>query len=408
MKSNFFNQKWERLTQHWSLQLYGMALASTHIWTSVYWWNSSFFLNSQGSRNSEPLCFPFFAQCAEFRAMIPETVWLVVLVAYSLAAITTTTLFFIKRINPLPPLFALTLFKFALHMSNYNFMGNYHYMVYIITLCYLFLPNPERLIPWLMVAFYWAAGVLKLNMDWLSGAAMISTPWLTGQLLSISLIYVIFLELILVFGLLSSKRWIRWTTLFQFFSFHVFSWHIVGFFYPMIMFSLLSLFILQELEIYFFQKKEWHSTNTPQTHPSYLPLWGVLLIFIFLQILPFLITKDPALSGAARLPSLNMFDAKTECQSLMIAHSSKASVHLTPPLKNLGVRLGCDPLVFLNQAQEICRLNTKNKEFDRLSLHLFSKRITATDYQTVLALDDVCSHHSILWSELLASGEIQK
>jgi hypothetical protein len=140
----------------------------------------------------------------------------------------------------------VTLLKFALHMSNYNFMGNYHYMAYFVTMAFLFVGHKKHLIKYLIVSFYIAAGALKMNMDWLSGAAMIRTPWLNGPLLSVSLFYVVLLELVLVAGLLHRRQSVRIFVLIQLLAFHIFSWHIVGFYYPMVMFSLLSLFVMDE------------------------------------------------------------------------------------------------------------------------------------------------------------------
>ncbi|MEM7646608.1 MAG: hypothetical protein AAF203_06850, partial [Pseudomonadota bacterium] len=252
-----------------------------------------------------------------------------------------------------------------------------------------------------IVMFYVAAGSLKLNIDWLSGAAMISTPLLSGRLLVASLYYVVFLELIFAFGLLSTHPMIRRFCLLQFILFHLFSWHIVGFFYPMVMFSLLWIYIDDEIKI--LQAKR----EAPRLGMDFLSgklprsIYLFIVFFVALQAFPFVFFKDPSLSGAARLSSLNMFDSKTNCKSILVAQIDNKSIHLEEPVKNLGVRLRCDPLVFLNQAHQICRRNRKSKQFDRLSLGLFSKRITKLNYSKVLKIDDVCQLNFPLWAEFM-------
>ncbi len=381
---------------------YGFFLSLTHLWTFFYWNKNNFFVNSQSSNNAEPICFPFFPDCDLFRQQLSPESWQMVLYAYLITTVITCLAWFRPKNLTVGWILLsfLTLFKLALHLSNYNFMGNYHYMVYVISFVFLFFPAKEVIIKLMIVAFYIAAGFLKINIDWLSGAAMITTPWLHGAVLNLSLIYVLFLELIFVFGLIHPHKWIRRLTLLQFTCFHLFSWHIVGFYYPMVMFSLLFLFYYDEYE----QIKNKKTPMTPLM--SFLkgqlsfPVYGTLILFIIMQIIPFAITSDPSLSGSARLSSLNMFDSKTHCHSLLVAHKEKSSAHLAGPTKNMGVRLRCDPLVFLNHAYQLCRKNHLNPEIERLSLALFSRRVTSTHYKKVLDIPDVCSIPNPLWAEV--------
>src|SRR5262245_34888964 len=106
-------------------------------------------------------------------------------------------------------------------------MGNYHYMPFVIAAVYLVWPSPERVLAYVLVAFYVSAGVLKVNPEWLSGAAMIDKTWLTGHMLEYGCAYVVVLELVLVFGLLSRRPWLRHVTLAQLVLFHAYSWHVV-------------------------------------------------------------------------------------------------------------------------------------------------------------------------------------
>ncbi len=403
---NYLKNQIRSIQSDISLQVYGVALALTHVWTYFYWDSNNFFLNSQSGINTEPICFPWFPNCDLFRSSISMDSWALVLYTYLFLGC-ITVIFFLNR-KTLPLAFGFlglaTAVKFFLHMSNYNFMGNYHYMIYLVIVAYLFLPHKVEVIKHLIVGFYIAAGFLKINIDWLSGAAMIRSPYIGGDFLVASLFYVVLLELVLVFGLLHQNRWVRWATLVQFLGFHAFSWHIVGFFYPMVMFCLLSVFVCEE----------WKVVKTGKPQPDYLGhlfrgqthrvTWVVIVVFVVLQLVPFLVVRDPSLSGAARLSSLNMFDSKTQCQALMVAKTAQGTAHIRRPMKNLGTRLKCDPLVFLNQAHQLCRQNAEKKEIEKLSLTLFSKRITQKKFIKVLDIHDVCSLKNPLWAEFL-SGE---
>lgn len=388
-----------------TLGLYGAFLALTHVLTFLYWNNGDFFITSQSAINTEPLCFPFFPDCDLWRSALSAQTWLIVLCLYLFISLITVYLFLSK--HTLAWAFAflafLSFFKLGLHLSNYNFMGNYHYMIYFVSFAYLFVPYKKITIKYLIVAFYVAAGCLKINIDWLSGAALIAPAFIQGKLLSISLFYVILLELILVFGLLSKNKWIRWITLGQLAAFHLFSWHIVGFYYPTVMFCLLSVYFIDEYFTFVENRLAPDLLGDLIFGRQPKIIYGVLFFFAFLQAVPFLSSADPSLSGAPRLTSLNMFDSKTQCQSLLVAHKDNSSIHLDGPIKNLGVRLKCDPLIFLNQAYQLCRRNRLQPDFNRLSLSVLSKRQTDSHFQKILDISDVCQWRNPLWAEFTTS-----
>lgn len=391
------------------LSLFGAFLAVSHIYAIALWNKNDFFVNLMSPMNSEPICFPFFPNC--YSLMVFSNGALTAFLYFYLF-LSLLSLFCFLQKDLLKygylSLIALTIIKLGVHLSNYNFMGNYHYMANFVYLAYLFIPHKKIVIKYLIVAFYFAAGLLKINIEWLSGAAMINPPVIMGSFLVASLFYVILLELVFVFGLLSSNKYIRWAALGQFIAFHIFSWHIVGFFYPMVMFSLLSIFIIDE---FLYHKKQ----AIPENHLELFffgkekaLVYTVIGIFAFLQIFPFFFAKDTSLSGSLRLSSLNMFDAKTDCKVLMIAHNKGKSAHLAPSRQRRGVRLQCDPVVFLNQIKQWCDINKTKNEFERLSFSISSRRSTDINFQPVLFLEDACKINSLLWAEYFHWGKFEK
>lgn len=405
---DFFKRQVQEIYHDKGLQLYGFFLSLTHIWSFLYWQRGDFFIHSQSGLNSEALCFPFFPNCDVWRGLLSMNQWSLVLWTYGLISFVVALLFLSQKKRNLAywGFTFITLIKVSLHLSNYNFMGNYHYMIHGLSFLFLWAPHKKQIIKYFLVAFYVSSGLLKMNIDWLSGAAMISPPWLNDKLLSLSLFYVVLLELVLVFGLLSSKKWLRWLTLLQLLAFHAFSWHIVGFFYPLVMFSLLSLFFIDEYREFKGQIQIPSLGQDLMRGQAAKSTYLLLLIFWLLQVSPHLITSDPSLSGAARLSSLNMFDAKAECHPLLVVHKEKELIHMDRPLRSLGVRLNCDPLVYLNQAHKLCRKQQESPEFKRLSLSLFSKRVTDYEYTKVLDLQDVCSLSFPLWGEFAKGDDL--
>src|SRR5205085_60897 len=104
----------------------------------------------------------------------------------------------------------------------------------------------RRLLPYLITFFYLWAALLKFSPEWLSGVWTYGkTPLgMPDALVPAASVYVLVLELVLVWGLLSRRAWLFWLTFAQFVLFHIASWNVVGFFYPLLMFGILALFPL--------------------------------------------------------------------------------------------------------------------------------------------------------------------
>ena len=402
---NYINSQIKEIQETPGLSLFGAFLAVSHFYAIALWNKKDFFVSRLSPMNSEPICFPFFPNCDQYR-IFDEPQLKFILLFYLALTIAGLFCFLQKKLVPVAYgiLALLSIIKISIHLSNYNFMGNYHYMANFVYWTFLLLPNKKTLVKYLIVCFYFAAGLLKINIEWLSGAAMISPPYIMGDLLVASLFYVVILELVFVFGLLSANKWIRWGSLFQFIAFHIFSWHIVGFFYPLVMFSLLSIFIIDE---YNYSKKNYEPTDHLQYFFSFKekPITYIVIVgFALLQAIPMLIVKDPSKSGALRLSSLNMFDSKTRCRILLVAHRPGETTHLSVSRRRKGVRIKCDPVVYLNQVNQLCRQNEQNKDFERLSFSISTRRSTELDFKPVLFLNDTCKEKNLLWAEYYKWG----
>jgi len=375
-----------------ALQLYGGFLALTHLLSAYFWMDRSVEWVVKSGVTSNSLCWPFLPACEAFRfsSALGSTRFLEI---YALIAIASAGLFFFgKARSGFTLLLILLLMKVGFTSLSYGLMGNYHYMTFFVHLAFLFFPHKKTLIPFLIGIFYWGAGILKFDPEWLSGVALITPSFLPAPLQHASLLYAVILECILVFGLYSSRAWIRWSVLAQFILFHIFSWHIVGYFYPLTMFLLLSLFVLIPL-----CKEPWEALFDERACKQ-KSTFAFCAVLIFLQIGPSFVAPDPATSGAPRIFSLNMLDARVECETLLIRHRDKSEEVYDPFIKAPSTRTQCDPLVFLSQIQSFCA--DRNEKFD---FWLQSRRTTQDKYRTRLVVKDVCSKApaEILWAEVL-------
>lgn len=373
-----------------ALRVLGALLALTHVITFWFWITGKHLpaLFSQGP--SSAVCWPFFAGCWQLRPLPPALVQ-AALIGYGVIAAVGTLMFFAHRWSErwttwaYAALLAMNVLKFGIFILDYRLMGNYHYMPFIVSFAFLFLPEKAILCRYLIVGFYLSAGSLKLNSEWLSGAALLRPALLTGWLGEVSLAYVVLLELVLVLGLLSRNPIVMFVTLGQLLVFHLYSWHIVGYFYPCIMFCLLACFPLCHFGAV---DRDMSLCERLLRRRIARSTWLALAVYAAAQIAPRLFPGDAALTGEGRFFSLNMLDAKSQCSLLLITKQGKRHTEHARLMQGLGVRIHCEPLVYFNVARGMCRDLGPGGEID---LALVSRRTTDRWYQPIISITDFCS-----------------
>lgn len=361
-------------------RLYGTVLASIHLLTLIFWQAFDFrwgLLERLSTPTQNP--WSFIPQAYMDLLTATAVFWVG---AYIFLAFLTPVLFLWKKI-PLKgglTVFALTLLvKLAIFFTSYDFMGNYHYMENLVMLGYLFSGGSLFFLRLMIVLFYVGAGLLKLNWEWISGSALLTETFLRNDLLIAACVYVIFLELILVWGLLAKNRRVRLWTLMQLFVFHVFSWHIVGFYYPSVMLLLLTVFWLKEESPIAPKKLSWS-------------LWFYLGLFLLAQAYPFLLGKRASITGEGRLFALNMLDAKTQCLASYELRQKNGFIYLDNPL-SYAIRLQCDPLIYFNYGKKLCAdLRRDGGTISpEIRLNIFTKKSTEDQFTGVVRHQNICA-----------------
>jgi hypothetical protein len=221
-------------------------------------------------------------------------------------------------------------------------------MLYWSMFAFLFVSGKRVAIRYLVVLFYFWAGIIKLNPEWISGAALYGESLLLipDSLISAACIYVVVLELLLIFGLLSSRALWFWATLAQLAMFHLISWNIVGFYYPLLMACILSIFVLER---YIRPPPQPELPGAPSLARGRRVALGVLLGgFFSIQFLPYAYPGDSAITGEGRFFALHMFDAPIECQAVVLKTSKGGQ-----QARNLSERVHCDPIVFWSMAPHL-------------------------------------------------------
>src|SRR5215475_3642351 len=230
-----------------ALRWYGVAMAVLHVVTYLYWVDQRIaaYVNAQ----AEPICWPLVPACEELRVLSAPGVALL-LRAYFATAIGAGLLFAFRRLVPwaYAALVLVNALKLAVMLLDYRLRMNQHYMGFFATFAYLLVPGKRDALRVLVTLFYFWAGTLKLNWEWISGAGLYRPMWpFSGASVVVACVYVIVLELGVAWGLLAKRAWIFWGAFAQFLVFHALSWQVVGFFYPLLMFAILTVFPLSRL-----------------------------------------------------------------------------------------------------------------------------------------------------------------
>jgi hypothetical protein len=364
-----------------ALRRYGAALALSNTLTAVYWLEGQRFAKFVDAR-SVPVCWPFLNACAEWRFSDPLAVIGSLVLLFALGIL--GAVLFLRPATASVGYWTLavtTAFKTFLLLHDYRLIMNQHYMATAAVLVFLVWPAAKQALPYLIASFYFWAGLLKLNPEWFSGAALYGRHPLgmPASLIPWACAYVVFLELIVVWGLVSKRRWFFWGAFAQVILFHISSFWVVGYFYPLLMFLILTIFPLTRL------------SAAPQVKTIARSTVVLLLGFSLLQIVPRLIPGDESVTGEGRMLALNMFDAPLECTATLarrVNDQVQAPRRFRPPF--LQPRIECDPIVYVQFARSLCRVDRSIRGFDDVDLVLSTRKRGAPEAVEVLDIRAFC------------------
>ena len=364
------------------LRLYGAALALLNVLTVQYWRVSG--EQTVMSRATEPICWPLVPNCAALRVLSDGEVHRL-LQLFTLGAVAVAVLFLWRRLVPAAwaGLLALNLLKLVLLALDYRLRHNQHYMALWVAAVFLFVPGKRDALRVLIVLFYVWAGTLKLNREWISGADLYRPLWfVTGAGVVVACTYVVVMELAISWGLLASRAWIFWAAFAQIALFHVMSWAIVDFFYPLLMFLLISIFPLVRL----WPPGDRRGLLEPLWRGRLRPaVYAPAVAFSLLQLTPYAFPGDRAITGEGRLYALHMFDARVYCDAYAAVRGHDGSVRRVDLRLTYMPRIDCDPIVIFNRARNLCtgqsRLATDVAELD---LRLAARRATDPELHEVV------------------------
>ena len=373
----YFRQQIEEIRESRALRLYGIFLVLIHF-VSAYFWRH---VPSQMLSSEVSTCWPFFLECNSLKSMFTSTFVSAYSWLYLVFSIIALAGFLFQRIAlGYWLLFAVNIMKYFVLIQDFNLMGNYHYMPFVVSFVYLLIPNKNRFIPFFVVSFYFAAGTLKLNPEWLSGSALLTNSIFPPKLLEFGLAGVVILELCLVWLLFVPKLWVRVSTFVLFVAFHMVSYLWVGYFYPSVMFCLLTIFVLQ-----------WAFKETIVKSRSLVPGIVVLSFFWVCQAATWVYPGDTAVTGELRTFALNMYDARTSCAGLFVAEYKNRFIEVNVRRSTVALRIQCDPISYWTRARHLCEELKEDPDFKDLIFFWSGRRTTDSRHTSHIRIQNFCT-----------------
>jgi len=366
------------------LRIFAACVSLTYLLSAINWLLDGH--PSMVAAGSDAVCWPFFEGCRALRVLGEDSIRSY---TYGLAAasVATAALFSSKRTARWGYwlLVLCVLAKGYFMALDYRTRLNQHYMAFWATFVLLLIPRKRDALRLVIVLFYVWAGTIKLNHEWLSGAALYGPLWwLSGRIVPLACTYVVVLEIALVWLLLSRRRLWFWTTVAQLLAFHLFSFALVGFFYPLLMTLLLTIFPLCWLAENPEQPSLLRRLVAGRLHPA---IYAVAIATTLMQAIPLFYAGDAAITGQGRLFGLHMFDARIQCNGYARVYDPPDVVHPADEVRR-STRMGCDPAVWIEFAKNECR----RRSDARLDLFLESRRSSDGHWQTVIDQPSFCDH----------------
>ena len=170
--------------------------------------------------------------------------------------------------------------------------------------------------------------------------------------------------------------------------FHIESLSQIHWFYPALMSTVLAWFL-----VYRRQRPpppgsllvEFFTLRAPK------PAYGLAAAFALFQLAPFAYRGDRTLTGQGRVLALHMFEARQVCEVFAVVHSHDDNQRkIALKLEHLPPRVICDPIIYYNRVQNLCRAAARDGEVKSVDFLMRVRRKTELTFRTIVDETDFC------------------
>lgn len=373
----------EEIEKSDTLRLLGGALLIGYILT-FYGFVEDISPTVEGVKNGLNLCWPFFQNCESiiFLKGYPYSYMQQMVYALLFGIILLSARKLLERKILIAHAGILILFIWLIYtiLTSYHqhsYAANYTYYIVGLSFIFLFASYKNFFACLSFILFYFLSTTTKINDTWILGsyfsALKLGAPFFSNELIPFATNFVIFIEIIGAWFLMSSNKLLQRTMFYCFTAFHLYAVIIILYYY-----SIIAIPIFMILFGPLFKPFK----SIPKNRKSYIGWAFIISLFIF-QAIPHMISGDRRMTMEAHFFGFFMFEANHQCDSRVIQNNSV--IHRTT---NSISDYRCDVYKVLKQSQFVyCKQKNDPNKYRLEFLH----SINGGPFYQIVAEDDLCS-----------------
>jgi hypothetical protein len=232
-------------------------------------------------------------------------------------------------------------------LLTYGLLGNYDYYDMLLAFVWLFLRNKEYFAKVTFVLFYFLASTIKIHDGWILGnyfnSLYTGAPIFSKTFLPFLTNFVILMQIVGAWFLLSKNRTLYWLAFSYFLLFHIYSGVIVH--YRYITISIPALLILYGT---------WKEFNVLKISRKTIFGYLFLLFLLLCQMIAIIIPGDQKKTLEGNYYGLYMFEANHQCFSTAVVYYNNSSSTNVIFRENHVANNRCDPYRYFYQVKNAC------------------------------------------------------
>ena len=361
----------------------GALLLSVFCGLSRWFYSASISVSSY--LNNEYTCWPYFQNCGEwyFLEALPfgYSQSILFMGAFALMAL-TAYLMYRKRwaLVHACMLFLWTGKAAILFLFTQQLAANYDYYDTILLFVILVFPHKLFFARLTFVLLYFLAATIKIHEGWVLGSYFTSLttglPVFGNMLSPVVTNFVIFMQIIGSWLLLSRNKYLHLVAFLYFILFHLYSGILVGFRYPTV--ALVMLLVLFGIA--------WRET------PRAVPLdrrsiagWCFVALMFVVQFIPISIVGDHKLTLEGNYYGLFMFEANHQCVSRTVTHYQDGTTYERVK-QSMDAKWRCDPYEYWFAIKNHCERDARTERVE----WTFDHSINGNPFYRIVDSPDAC------------------
>lgn len=279
--------------------------------------------------------------------------------------------------------------------------ANYDYYDTLLLFILLVFPHKLFFARLAFVLLYFLASTIKIHEGWVLGSYFTSLatglPLFGNALSPIVTNFVILMQIIGSWMLLSRNKYLHLFAMLYFLSFHLYSGILVGFRYPAV--ALVMLLVLFGIQ--------WRETHrsVPLDRKSLIG-WCFVALMLVVQFIPISIPGDHKLTLEGNYYGLFMFEANHQCVSRTVTHYADGTTY-EKIKQSMDAKWRCDPYEYWFAIKNHCERDARTERIE----WTFDHSINGNPFYRIVDVQDACilsyaplSHNE--WIQLPEGGAV--